>query len=36
MLKSTSYDYSDAFILVKETITITEARANPPGRQADK
>ena len=36
MLKSSSCDYSDALILVKETITITGAGANLPGRQADK
>ena len=36
MLKSSLCDYSDAYILVKETITITGAGADAAARQADK
>ena len=36
MLKSSSCDYSDAYILVKGTITITEAGADAAARQADE
>ena len=36
MLKSSSYDYSDAYILVKGTITITGAGADAAARQADE
>ena len=36
MLKSSLCDYSDAYILVKGTITITGARANAAARQADE
>ena len=36
MLKSSSCDYSDTYILVKETITVTGAGADTPGRQADE
>ena len=36
MLKSSLCDYSDAYILVKETITIKAARANAAARQADE
>ena len=34
MLKSTLCDYSDAYVLVKVTITITEAGDNAAARQA--
>ena len=36
MLKSSSCDYSDTYILVKRTITITGAGADAAARQADK
>ena len=36
MLKSSLCDYSDAYILVKGTITITGARADAAARQADE
>ena len=36
MLKSSLCDYSDAYILVKGTITIAEAAANDAARQADE
>ena len=36
MLKSTLCDYSDAYVLVKVTITITEAGDNAAARQAYK
>ena len=36
MLKSSLYDYSDAYILVKGKITITGAGDNAAARQADK
>ena len=36
MLKSSLCDYSDAYILVKGTITITGAGANAAARQADE
>ena len=36
MLKSSLCDYSDAYILVKGTITITGAGADAAARQADK
>ena len=36
MLKSSLCDYSDAYILVKERITITGARDNAAARQADE
>ena len=36
ILKSSLCDYSDAYILVKGTITITEAGANDAARQADE
>ena len=36
MLKSSLYDYSDAYILVKGTITITGAGADAAARQADE
>ena len=36
MLKSSLCDYSDAYILVKGTITITEAGADAAARQADE
>ena len=36
MLKSSLCDYSDAYILVKGKITITEAGADVAARQADK
>ena len=36
MLKSSLCDYSDAYILVKGTITINGARADAAARQADK
>ena len=36
MLKSSLCDYSDAYILVKQTITITGERANAAARQADE
>ena len=36
MLKSSLCDYSDAYILVKGTITITEVGANPASRNADE
>ena len=36
MLKSSLCDYSDAYILVKGTITITEAGADVAARQADE
>ena len=35
MLKSSLCDYSDTYILVKGTITITGAGADPAARQAD-
>ena len=36
MLKSSLYDYSDAYILVKGTITITAAGNDAAARQADE
>ena len=36
MLKSSLCDYSDAYILVKGTITITEAGADAAARQTDE
>ena len=36
MLKSSVCDYNDAYILVKGTITITGAGADPATRQADE
>ena len=36
MLKSSLCDYNDAYILVKRTITITGAGADPAARQADE
>ena len=36
MLKSSSCDYSNAYILVKGTIAITEAGADAAARQADE
>ena len=36
MLKSSLCDYSDAYILVKKTITITGAGADAAARQADE
>ena len=36
MLKSSLCDYGDTYILVKETITITGARADAAARQADE
>ena len=36
MLKSSLCDYSDAYILVKETITINGAGADAAARQADE
>ena len=36
MLKSSLYDYSDAYIIVKGTITITGAEDNAAARQADE
>ena len=36
MLKSSLCDYSDAYILVKRTITITGAGADAAARQADE
>ena len=36
MLKSSSCDYSDAYILAKGTITITRAAAGAATRQADE
>ena len=36
MLRSNLYDYSDAYILVKGTITITGAGADAAARQADE
>ena len=36
MLKSSLCDYSDAYILVKGTITITGAGDNAAARQADE
>ena len=36
MLKSSSCDYSDAYILVKGTITITGAGADAAARQVDE
>ena len=36
MLKSSLCDYSDAYILVKQKITITGARADAAARQADE
>ena len=36
MLKSSSFDYSDAYILVKGTIAITEAGADAAARKADE
>ena len=36
MLKSSLYDYSDAYILVKGKITITGAGYNAAARQADE
>ena len=36
MLKSSLYDYSDAYILVKGTITIEGAGADAEARQADE
>ena len=36
MLKSSLWDYSDAYILVKETITINGAGADAAARQADE
>ena len=36
MLKSSLCDYNDAYILVKTTITITDAGADPAARQADE
>ena len=36
MLKSSLCDYSDAYILLKERITITGAGAVAAARQADK
>ena len=36
MLKSNLCDYSDAYILVKGTITITGAGADAAARQADE
>ena len=36
MLKSSLWDYSDAYILVKGRITITEAGDNAGSRQADE
>ena len=36
MLKSSLCDYSDAYILVKETITMSEAGADAAARQADE
>ena len=36
MLKSSLYDYSDAYILVKGRITITGAGADATARQADE
>ena len=36
ILRSNLCDYADAYILVKETITITGAGANNAARQADE
>ena len=36
MLKSSLYDYSDAYILVKGTITITGERNNTAAREQDE
>ena len=36
MLRSNLYNYTDSYILVKGTITITGARANTDARQADE
>ena len=36
MLKSSICDYGDAYILVKGTITITEAGDNAAAKQADE
>ena len=36
MLKSSLCDYSDAYVLVKGTITINEAGADAAARQADE
>ena len=36
MLKSSLCDYGDAYILVKERMTITGARADAAARQADE
>ena len=36
MLKSSLWDYSDVYILVKEKITITIAGDDAAARQADK
>ena len=36
MLKSSLYDYSDAYILVKGSITIPEAGDDAEARQADE
>ena len=36
MLKSSLCDYSDAYILVKEKVTITGARNDAAARQADE
>ena len=36
MLRCNLYDYADAYILVKGTITITEAGADTAARQADE
>ena len=36
MLKSSLYDYNDAYILVKGTMTITGAGTNAAARQADE
>ena len=36
MLKSSLCEYSDAYILVKEKITVTAAGVDAPARQADE
>ena len=35
MFKSSIFDYSDSYILVKETITITAAGADATSKQVD-
>ena len=36
MLKSSSYDYSDAYMLVGRTVTITDAAINDVTKRADE